>query len=111
MSDSVIFDSDLPSRSVSIWHWDNVEEKAIIEDRQDVEPIVDMLKAFGPERTRTRQRNEHQRHVASIPMNIFQDLQNKWKAMGLSSVEKQQAMKAFLNGEGKVWKYDPSFRA
>lgn len=35
--------------------------------------------------------------VASIPMPIWQLLQDTWRALGLSKEEKQAALKSFLN--------------
>ena len=60
----------------------------------DVERIVD-------ENTAVRNSQEgwkgREHLVASIPMPIYQALRMTWQAMGLSTLEKQQALKRFLN--------------
>jgi len=61
----------------------------------DVERIVDENTAVRTSQPDGWKGREHL--VASIPMPIYQALRMTWQALGLSTQEKQQALKRFLN--------------
>lgn len=63
-------------------------------DQQDAGPIVaqnKLLQTMGP-----HDRKSEIRRVASIPLGVWQKLQDDWRAQGLSWEEKQVAMRRFL---------------
>lgn len=63
-------------------------------DQQDAGPIIEhnkILKTMGP-----HDRTSEVRRVASIPLVVWQKLQDDWRAQALSWEEKQRAMTRFL---------------
>lgn len=63
-------------------------------DQQDAGPILEhnkLLQTMGP-----HDRKSEVRRVMSLPLNVWQGLQDKWRAQGLSWEEKQVAMRRFL---------------
>jgi hypothetical protein len=107
----LLFDTDLPTRMVQTFSMDDAE-RVTIRTQQDVAPILDYVDRMGKLNvTRdSKARKGTWRHGASIPMNIWDDLQSKMAAMNLSKDERQKFMKRWLNGEGSCWKFDKSFR-
>lgn len=63
-------------------------------DQQDATPIVEqnkLLQNMGP-----HDRKSGVRRVASLPLNIWQQLQDTWRKQGLSWEDRQKAMRRFL---------------
>lgn len=63
-------------------------------DQQDVGAIVEhnkLVQNLGP-----HDRKSEIRRVASLPLNVWQDLQTKWRTAGLDYNERQIAMRRFL---------------
>jgi hypothetical protein len=63
-------------------------------DEQHVGGIVEqnkLLQNAGP-----HDRKSEMRRVASLPLNVWQNLQDEWKAKGLSYEDRQKAMRRFL---------------
>lgn len=107
--DNILLDNDLPSKSQRIFHWDETDQRVIIEDRQDVTAILEANKAraqMGFDRKKTIFWP-----VGSIPGVIWERLTKEWNERKLSWEERQKALKAFLNDpDNKVWKYDQSLK-
>lgn len=63
-------------------------------DQQAVGPIVaqnKLLQNAGP-----HNRTSEMRRVASLPLNVWQTLQDTWRQQGLSYEDRQKAMRRFL---------------
>lgn len=106
-------EADPVSRSRSVFHFEDEggeRGRIIIEHVQDVEPIMERCKAIrGLERPHASK--QFMLPVASIPLEIWSDLQRKWNSLGLSWEERQAELKRFLNDpDNSIWKYDPSFK-
>jgi len=66
-----------------------------VETKFDVEPIIDENTAVRNSQPDGWKGREHL--VASIPMPIWAALRETWRVLGLSTAEKQDALKRFLN--------------
>src|SRR6185369_17706224 len=100
--DNVIFEKDVGSRTIQTFHYDDSTEKVTIHDQQEVSGIVDYIKRLDNLNvTRdSKARKALNRHVGSIPLNIYNDMRRKWDEQGLSREERDLAFKKWFNGEG-----------
>lgn len=66
-----------------------------VETKFDVEPIIEESTAIRNSQPDGWKGRDHL--VAQIPMPIWQALRETWRLLGLSTEEKQAALKRFLN--------------
>ncbi len=104
-----LFDTDPITRTVQVFHYDELTDTFTIEDRQNVDAIVEHNKAVqNDDQFRARPQNEVRR-VASIPMNLFAQMQQEWREKGYSYEERQAALRRFLNDpNNKFFRTDDS---
>jgi hypothetical protein len=105
----MLFDKDLPTRTVQTFSMDEME-RVTIRTHQDVEPILEDIKHLASAGHGPRNKKSSFRPVGKIPMNIWEDLQKKMADMNLSTDERQKYMKSFMNGEGACWKFEKSYQ-
>lgn len=90
----LLFDRDPVTKSIQTFHYDEIRDQATIQDKTDVEAIIEANKALLDQ---DRGLGKDIRRVASIPGAILAELRQKWRAQGLGWEERQAAMKKWLN--------------
>ena len=93
----MVFDTDLPTKTVQVFHYDDLTDKVTIEDRQDVSALLEHNKAVRDDEQFRPKLNNELRRVASIPLNMLYQMRATWSAMGLSWEERQAELRRFLN--------------
>ena len=89
-----IFSLDAAAQSVEKFHYDESDGSFTIEDVQKVDNILDVTHALRGEQ---RDRKAFQRHVGSVPENIYWHFTMKWRKQGMSSEEIRQKWIDWLN--------------
>ena len=90
-----VVSSDPLSRSQVLFQPASDGSSFTLADLQDAGPIVEqnkLLQNMGP-----HQRTSEVRRVASLPLNIWQKMQDEWRAKGYSWEDRQKAMRRFLS--------------
>lgn len=89
-----LFSLDAATKSVEKFHWDPVTEEFTIEDKQNVEGIVE---ANQHDRSEGVNKKAFARLVGRVPENIYWYWQTKWQNEGRSREEIRKAWVEFLN--------------
>lgn len=89
-----IFSLDAATQSVEKFHYDETTGQFTITDTQDVTELVDLNHA---RRMAGVDRKSFQRHLGSVPENIYWYWQTKWKNEGRSREEIRELWIKFLN--------------
>jgi hypothetical protein len=96
-----LFDLDPLQKIRRLFHWDNSSDSFVIETQQEVTDIVEANKSLYSE-IDARARYGEMDRVASIPMNIYMDLQKSGIA------DDPKAFKRWLNDpDNRVFRTRP----
>lgn len=91
-SHSRVLDRDDFNGVTTMFHWDEADQKFYIEEKMDVEPLIDYAKAsYNGFDERARWGNDPLHHVAALPPVIYADLQKK------GILDDPDRLKAWLN--------------
>lgn len=89
-----LFSLDAATRTTEQFHFDETTGAFTIEDVQQVDDLLDLNAARRSEQV--SHRNTF-RQVGSVPMNIYQYWNSRWRAEGRSTREIRALWKRFLN--------------